>query len=127
MFGGSGYLLVFSNLKSEVSFGFYVGFSEFVPGAFVSRGAECAPSPLRPRLVVSRSTCPPLSHSPYANNFVIGTAVINTHTIRASPTGGWVLRERERDRERLVVGSCKREREIKCKARIQGRDKEREG
>jgi len=38
-------------------------------------------SPLRPRLVVSRSTCPPLSPSPHANSFVIGTAVINTHTI----------------------------------------------
>ena len=32
-----------------------------------------------PRLVVSRSTCPPLSPPP-ANSFVIGTAVINTHT-----------------------------------------------
>ena len=37
-------------------------------------------SPLRPRLVVSRSTCPPLSPSPHANSVVIGTAVINTHT-----------------------------------------------
>jgi hypothetical protein len=36
-------------------------------------------SPLRPRLVVSRSTCPPLSPSPHANSFVMGTAVINTH------------------------------------------------
>jgi hypothetical protein len=35
-------------------------------------------SPLRPRLVVSRSTCPPLSPSPHANSFVKGTAVINT-------------------------------------------------
>ena len=36
-----------------------------------------------PRLVVSRSTCPPLSTPPpraRANSFVIGTAVINTHT-----------------------------------------------
>jgi len=32
--------------------------------------------PLRPRLVISR---PPLSPSPQANSFVIGTAVINTH------------------------------------------------
>ena len=38
-------------------------------------------SPLRPRLVVSRSTCPPLSPSPHANSFVIDTAVINTHTL----------------------------------------------
>jgi len=36
-------------------------------------------SPLRPRFVVSRSTCPLLSPSPHANSFVIGTAVINTH------------------------------------------------
>jgi len=35
-------------------------------------------SPLRPQLVVSRSTCPPLSPSPHANSFVIGNAVINT-------------------------------------------------
>ena len=37
-------------------------------------------SPHRPRLVVSRSTCPPLSPSPHANSFVICTAVRNTHT-----------------------------------------------
>ena len=35
-------------------------------------------SPRRPRLLVSRSTCPPLSPFPHANSFVIGTAVINT-------------------------------------------------
>jgi hypothetical protein len=38
------------------------------------------PSPHRPRLVVSHSTCPPLSSSPHAHSFVIGTVVINTHT-----------------------------------------------
>jgi hypothetical protein len=45
-------------------------------------------SPHRPRLVVSRSTCPPLSPSPHANSFIIGTAVINTHTPQGyfSPT-----------------------------------------
>ena len=37
-------------------------------------------SPHRPRLVVSRSTCPPLSPSPHANSFIMGTAVVNTHT-----------------------------------------------
>ena len=41
-------------------------------------------SPHRPLLVVSRSTCPPLSPSPLSNSFVIGTAVINTHTTTAS-------------------------------------------
>jgi hypothetical protein len=39
-------------------------------------------SPHRPRLVVSRSTCPPLSPSPLANSYAIVTAVINTHTHR---------------------------------------------
>jgi hypothetical protein len=38
-------------------------------------------SPHRPRLVVSRSTCPPLPPSPHANSFIIGTAVTNTHTL----------------------------------------------
>jgi hypothetical protein len=37
---------------------------------------------LRPRLVVPRNTCPPLSPS-HANSFVIGTAVINAHTSTA--------------------------------------------
>ena len=42
-------------------------------------------SPHRLRLVVSRSTCPPLSPSPHSNSFIIGTAVINTHTHRELP------------------------------------------
>jgi hypothetical protein len=36
-------------------------------------------SPHRPRLVVSRSTCPPISPPTHANSFVLGPAVINTH------------------------------------------------
>jgi hypothetical protein len=48
-------------------------------------------SPHRPRLVVSRSTCPPLSPSTHANRFIILTAVINTHQrikkISVFPTG----------------------------------------
>jgi hypothetical protein len=36
-------------------------------------------SPHKPRLVVSHSTCPPLSPSPLANSFIIGTAVINSN------------------------------------------------
>jgi hypothetical protein len=39
-------------------------------------------SPHRPRLVVSRSTCPPLSPSPHANSPVTGTALTNTHKFR---------------------------------------------
>jgi hypothetical protein len=38
------------------------------------------PSPHKPRLVVSHSTCPPLSSSPLPHSFVLGTTVINTHT-----------------------------------------------
>ena len=38
---------------------------------------------LRPRLVVSRSKCPPLSSSPHANSFVIGTAT--THSLEIPP------------------------------------------
>jgi len=41
------------------------------------------PSPHKPRLVVSHSTCPPLSSSPHAHSFVLGTAVINTHKMRS--------------------------------------------
>jgi hypothetical protein len=48
---------------------------------FPLRSLVCGgqPSPHKPRLVVSHSTCPPLSSSPHANSFVLGTAVINTH------------------------------------------------
>ena len=46
-------------------------------------------SPYRPRLVVSRSTCPPLSPSPTGgNSFVIGTAVINTHAAGSTESQG---------------------------------------
>ena len=38
-------------------------------------------SPHSPGLVVSRSTCPPISPPPHANSFVLGPAVINTHTL----------------------------------------------
>ena len=37
-------------------------------------------NPHSPRVVVSRSTCPPISPSPPTSSFVIGTSVINTHT-----------------------------------------------
>jgi hypothetical protein len=52
--------------------------SPFPPRSLVRDGQT---SPHRPRLVVSRSTCPPLSPSPHANSFIIGTAVQNTHTV----------------------------------------------
>jgi len=50
----------------------------FPPRSLVCGGQ---PSPHKPRLVVSHRTCPPLSSSPHAHSFVIGPAVINTHTI----------------------------------------------
>jgi hypothetical protein len=54
---------------------------------FPLRSLVCGgqPSPHKPRLVVSHSTCPPLSSSPHANSFVLGTAVINTHTFVLGP------------------------------------------
>jgi hypothetical protein len=45
--------------------------SPFPPRSLVRDGQT---SPHRPRLVVSFSTCAPLSPSPHANSFVIGTA-----------------------------------------------------
>ena len=50
--------------------------SPYPPRSLVRDGQT---SPHRPRLVVSRSTRPPLSPSPHANSFVIGTAVNKTH------------------------------------------------
>ena len=52
----------------------------FPPRSLVCGGQ---PSPHKPRLVVSHSTCPPLSSSPHAHSFVIGPAVINTHSMRS--------------------------------------------
>jgi hypothetical protein len=52
-----------------------------VPGSSRVPSLVCGgqPSPHKPRLVVSHSTCPPLSSSPHAYSFVSGTPVINTH------------------------------------------------
>jgi len=46
----------------------------FPPRSLVRDGQT---SPHRPQLVVSRSTCPPISPSPHEHSFVTGTAVIN--------------------------------------------------
>jgi hypothetical protein len=46
------------------------------------------PSPHKPRLIVSHSTCPPLSSSPHAHSFVLGTAVINNNAPPASEAQG---------------------------------------
>ena len=47
---------------------------------FPQRSLVCGgqPSPHKPRLV-SHCTCPPLSSSPHAHSFVLGTAVINNN------------------------------------------------
>jgi hypothetical protein len=50
----------------------------FPPRSLVCGGQ---PSPHKPRLVVSRSACPPLSSSPHVHSFVLGTAVINNNTV----------------------------------------------
>ena len=47
---------------------------------FPIKHVQPSPHKPEPRLVVSHSTCPPLSSSPHAHSFVLGTAVINTHT-----------------------------------------------
>ena len=44
-------------------------------------------SPHKSWLVVSHSTCPPLSSSPHAHSFVIGTAVINNNNPPPPPPG----------------------------------------
>jgi hypothetical protein len=49
----------------------------FPPRSLVCGGQA---SPHKSRLVVSHSTCPPLSSSPHAHSFVLGSAVINTYT-----------------------------------------------
>jgi len=65
---------------------------------FPARSLVCGgqPSPHKPRLVVSHSTCPPLSSFPHAHSFVIGPAVINTHT-RENSTHRHVWRTRARE------------------------------
>ena len=51
-----------------------------VPGSSRVPVRDGQTHPHRPRLVVSHSTCPPLSSSPHAHSFVIGPAVIkHTH------------------------------------------------
>jgi len=72
----------------------------FPPRSLVCGGQT---SPRKPRLVVSHSTCPPLSSSPHAHSFVLGTAVINNNKLQriykgcsraseATHVAGWVRR-----------------------------------
>jgi hypothetical protein len=59
----------------------------FTHKPFPPRSLVCGgqPSPHKPRLVVSHSTCPPLSSSPHAHRFVLGPAVINNNLNRTKP------------------------------------------
>ena len=54
-------------------------YPSFPPRSLVCGGQ---PSPHKPRLVVSHSTCPPLSSSPHAHSFVLGTATSTASTAR---------------------------------------------
>jgi hypothetical protein len=82
---------------------------------FPLRSLVCGgqPSPHKPRLVVSHSTCPPLSSSPHAHSFVLGTAVINTHTL--TPWRG-TLRSNAGHHHRLAHGARESPR-LGCAAR----------
>jgi hypothetical protein len=75
---------------------------------FSLRSLVCGgqPSPHKPRLVVSHSTCPPLSSSPHAHSFVLGTAVINTHRKSHTVTVFSLFRRRAGPRAR-PAGSSK--------------------
>ncbi len=77
--------------------------SPYPPRSLVRDGQT---HPHRPRLVVSHSTCPPLSSSPHAHSFVIGPAVIkhthtHTHTC-TSEVRAESVRRRRRRRRRLI-------------------------
>jgi hypothetical protein len=56
-----------------------------VPGSSRVPVRDGQTHPHRPRVVVSHSTCPPLSSSPHAHSFVIGPAVIKHTTVKPIP------------------------------------------
>jgi hypothetical protein len=60
----------------------------FPPCSLVCGGQR---SPHKPRLVVSHITCPPLSSSPHAHSFVLGTTVIKviTRTLHIAGLPSW--------------------------------------
>ena len=73
-------------------------------------------SPHQPRLVVSHTTCPPLSPSPHANSFVIGPAVINTNLQRCDAQDTLMARQFQHHATPSLfvggqgVGRCRRHR-----------------
>jgi hypothetical protein len=64
----------------------------------LQRPGRSQTSPHKPRLVVSHSTCPPLSSSPHAHSFVLGTAVINNNLVQLSWTVVFATRYRTSQR-----------------------------
>ena len=68
--------------------------SPFRPCSLVREGQT---SPHKPRLVVSHSTCPPLSPSPHANGFVIGTAALNNNYSSGGDKG-------DNNKRRIIYG-----------------------
>jgi hypothetical protein len=84
------------------------GHPPFTHYPFPPRSLVCGgqPSPHKPRLVVSHSTCPPLSSSPDAHSFVIGPAVINTHTGGGVGMGRGSRKVEERGEESVCGGAA---------------------
>jgi hypothetical protein len=78
----------------------------FPPRSLVCGGQA---SPHKSRLVVSHSTCPPLSSSPHAHSFVLGTAVINTHRTGVTYSDCSKTEEKNRRPERRQVVEANRQ------------------
>ena len=68
----------------------------FPPRSLVCGGQT---SPHNPRVVVSHSTCPPLSSSPHAHSFVLGTVVINNNKYKLPGNGESEEEEEEEEEE----------------------------
>ncbi len=82
---GSGFGIGFTLLFTRSSPSRHPPFTQY-PSPSRSLVRDGQTSPHKPRLVVPHSTCPSLSPSPPAHSFIIGPAVINTHTRKFGPT-----------------------------------------
>jgi hypothetical protein len=76
---GSGFGIGFTLLLTRSSPSRHPPFTQY-PSPSRSLVRDGQTSPHKPGLVVPHSTCPSLSPSPPAHSFIIGPAVINTHT-----------------------------------------------
>ena len=76
---GSGFGIGFTLLLTSSSPSRHPPFTQY-PSPSRSLVRDGQTSPHKPRFVVPHSTCPSLSPSPPAHSFIIGPAVINTHT-----------------------------------------------